>query len=462
MRVRGAVVLFVCVLVSLAGLTGTAGAHTGNQSYVYLDITESALGGRVEFPMGDVRTVFGLSLTGTDEQILAEVNANEADLEQYAADHLDVGSAGKQWQLDFTEPELLQGKEEWNRYVLLPFVADLGGAKPPRQLEVRFDPFIDEIENRDALLLIGNDWNGGVVENGEEVLVGFDANTRTRTIDLGGQSRWSNLAASVEIGVDHIRTGPDHILFVLVLLLPSVLIYGGRSGSDKRSWAPGRSFRGGLWRVLKVGTMFTLAHSITFTLAGLDLLPLPPSKVVETVIALSIAAAALHNLWPVAPNREWLIAFAFGLFHGLGFASLVTELDVARSTQLVSLLGRNLGIEIGQAVVIVMTFPALHLLRRTKLYRPLFIASSIGLAVIALGWMVERLAEVNLRVSELVDKFTKFPRSLVFAVLITACAAAAYLWERRANRLLAVHGEGDDTVVDLTEPQPEWVPSLKR
>ena len=296
-----------------------------------------------------------------------------------------------------------------------------------------------------------------MVENAEEVLIGFDANTRTRAIDLGGQSRWSNLAASVEIGLDHIRTGPDHILFVLVLLLPSVLVFASRNGTGQRSWAPGRTFGGGLWRVLKVGTMFTLAHSITFTLAGLDLLPLPPSKLVETIIALSIAAAALHNLRPLAPNREWLIAFAFGLFHGLGFASLVSELDVARSTQLVSLLGRNLGIEVGQAVVIVMTFPALFLLRRTRLYRQVFVASSIALALIALGWMVERVLDVNLRVSELVDKFTKFPRSLGFAVVATVAAAGVYWWEKRANRLLPTHGEGDGVVLDLTDTEPQPV-----
>jgi len=155
----------------------------------------------------------------------------------------------------------------------------------------------------------------------------------------------------MRLGVDHIRTGPDHILFVLVLLLPAVLVFN-------TIWRPAENFGASLWRITRVVSVFTVAHTITFSLAGLDILPLPlplplpPSKFVEAIIAISIAAAAIHNLRPIAQNKEWLIAFAFGLFHGMGFAGLVDGLEVSQSTKLLSLLGRNLGIEIGQTVVV--------------------------------------------------------------------------------------------------------------
>jgi len=149
----------------------------------------------------------------------------------------------------------------------------------------------------------------------------------------------------MRLGVDHIRTGPDHILFVPVLLLPAVLVFN-------TIWRPAENFGASLWRITRVVSMFTVAHTITFSLAGLDILPLPPSKFVEAIIAISIAAAAIHNLRPIAQNKEWLIAFAFGLFHGMGFAGLVDGLEVSQSTKLLSLLGRNLGIEIGQTVVV--------------------------------------------------------------------------------------------------------------
>ncbi len=238
----------------------------------------------------------------------------------------------------------------------------------------------------------------------------------------------------MELGVNHIRTGPDHILFVLVLLLPSVLVFRGLERM------PAESFGSALWRVLKIVTMFTIAHTITFSLAGLDLLPLPPSKFVEAVIAVSIAVAALHNLRPVFHDREWTIAFAFGLFHGMGFASLVGNLDTDRSTQILSLLGRNIGIELGQAFVVVATFPALFLLRRTKAYTGIVTVLSLLFAVVAIGWMIERLFEVELGVSDLVDPVVELPNALVYLAIITALAAAYHRFEDRAGRLVPLAG----------------------
>ena len=413
---------------ALLGFAPTpAGAHAGDQSYLYLDVTDEELGGRVEMPYIDLREVFGWELDDSDDDaVLAELRANADELWAYVSDHVSIGADGRTWDLEFTDVTLL-GAE--GGYAVVGFVADVPGDSVPRTLEIGFDPFFDEIDDRDALLLIGNDWQAGVIDNGEEVLIGFYPDTRERVIDLGDTSQWSNFTASIELGVTHIRTGPDHILFVLVLLLPSVLVF-------TTAWHPVATFGGSLWRVLKVVTMFTVAHSITFVLAGLELLPLPSSRVVESVIAASIAVAALHNLRPVAVNREWAIAFVFGLFHGMGFASLVSELDVGRTTKLVSLLGRNLGIEIGQVVVVCLVFPALFLLRRTRLYRPIFVLGSLALTAIAVGWMLERIFDLELRVARLVDPIVDWPRSVLLIGALTALAAAVHFVEARADRLL--------------------------
>lgn len=434
--VAGAVALVIMACALLWSGAPTAGAHAGNQSYVYLDVTNSSLSGRVEFPFGDLRTVFGIDLDGMSRpEALAALTAKGDALRAYAAAHFSVGAGGTAFPTTFDGVELLEGAS-FVEYVVLPFTSDLGGTSPPRVLDVRFDPFFDEIPGRDALLLIGNNWKAGVIDNPDEVLLKFDPGTRTQPVDLGEQAWWKSIAASIGLGLNHIRTGPDHILFVLVLLLPSVLMY--RQGT----WEPSGTFGGGLWRVLKIATMFTVAHSITFTLAGLDLLPLPPAKFVESVIAASIAAAALHNLRPVLPNKEWAIAFAFGLFHGLGFASLVSGLEVPKTTQLVSLLGRNVGIEIGQAIVILLTFPALHLARRTRLYRPAFLVGSTAMAAVAVGWMIERIAEVDLGINTIVDKIVGFPRSIAVAAVLIAIAAAIHWNEKRAGRLLPVYRKG--------------------
>lgn len=443
------------VLLALELVSGAspAAAHAGNQSYLYLDISPTELSGRIEAPLKDIETGLGLGNLGTDDaQVTAGLAANQDLLYNYFDDHLDLGGGGVDYPVTFTSTELFYSDlpEEEKNYIIFRFTADVGGQEVPQALDVRFDPFFDEIEGRDALLLIGNDWQRGVVENGHEVRSRFAADSRTQTIDLGDASWVKNFQASTKLGLNHIRTGPDHILFVLVLLLPSVLVFGaGR-------WRPTRSFGASLWRVLKVVSMFTVAHSITFTLAGLDILPLPPARVVESIIAISIAAAALHNIRPLAPNREWMIAFAFGLFHGLGFASLVQSLDVPRSTQLVSLLARNVGIEIGQAVVVLLFFPGLYLLRRTREFRPFFVVMSILFAVASVGWMIERVFETDLGVSGFIEPAVHVPEIFVYAALFTAVAAAVHRFEQRSGRLLAVDGPDP---ADEAPAEPAVVPT---
>ena len=406
---------------------GPVAAHSGVESYLYLDLTDDELGGRVELPLGDLRTVFGYGLDESrPDAVLDELESNRGELETYVSDHLSVGADGRRWSYEITGIRLLEAE---GGYAIVDFLADVPG-KVPRELEVSFDPFFDEIDERSALLLIGNDWTGGVFDNGEEVLAGFDPSTRELRIDLGDASQWNNFESSVGLGVDHIRTGPDHVLFVLVLLLPSVLVFAAGS------WHPVTTFGSSLWRILKIVSMFTIAHSITFLLAGLEVLPLPPSRVVETVIAASIIATALHNLHPIVVNREWMIAFVFGLFHGMGFASLVSGLDVNQTTKMVSLLGRNVGIEIGQTFVVLLVFPGLFLLRRTRWYAPGFVVVSLGLAFVAFGWMLERIFQVDLRVGRVVEPIVDFPRSLLLVAVFTAIALVVHRVEARANRLL--------------------------
>lgn len=438
------VALVVFATLSFALWPSVASAHAGDQSYLYLDVTRSAVGGRIEVPIRDLNETLGLDLEGSDDEIIAGIRADFELIVDYLGDHLSIGTEANPWSIEFTESELFFSElpEADDNYVLFFFEASPTVEPVPRELQVTFDPFFDAIPGRDGLLLIGNDWQAGVIDNGYDVFTAFDDGSRTQIIDLGDTSRFKNLFESVKLGMDHIRTGPDHILFVLVLILPAVLVFSG-------GWKPARSFRSSLWRVLKIVTMFTVAHSITFTLAGLDILPLPSPRIVESIIALSIAAAALHNIRPIAANQEWLISFAFGLFHGMGFASLVSGLDVDRSTQLISLLGRNIGIEIGQSFVVILLFPALYLLRRTRYYQPFLVIFSLLLALVSLGWLIERAFETDLSVSSLVDPVIVFPRVLFGVAVFTVVAYLLHRFEEGQGRLLPIADEDVESAVPL-------------
>lgn len=171
------------------------------------------------------------------------------------------------------------------------------------------------------------------------------------------------------LGLHHILGGLDHVLFVIALLIGAA----------------------GLREVLGVVTAFTLAHSITLALAALDLVSLP-SAVIEPLIALSIAYVAAANvLGRPQPKYQLAAVFAFGLLHGLGFAGalqLTGEFDPA---MVMSLLSFNVGIEIGQALVVALLFPLFLFVRRFAWSQYVHLGASVAIALIGLVWFVERI-----------------------------------------------------------------------
>lgn len=189
-------------------------------------------------------------------------------------------------------------------------------------------------------------------------------------------------------GIWHILIGLDHILFLVALILPAVLI---RKDGE---WEPVDSFRKALYTIVGIVTFFTLAHSVTLSLAALDVIRLP-SRLVESVIAGSIAVAAWANLVPKLRIREAAIAFGFGLFHGFGFASVLSDIGLGREHLVLSLLGFNIGVELGQIVIICALFPVLFLLRRHRIYAWILRYGSLVLIALALLWVVERVFDVN-------------------------------------------------------------------
>jgi len=425
MRLVVALLAAAAIVVGLWALP--ASAHETEQPYVYAFVAEDSIDGRVEFAIGDVAEVLDLDLSGTDAEIEAVLRANADQIRAYAADHLRFGTDDRDWPLTFGGVDLFREAPGKLAFAVVQYDVAVDQAVSA-ELDVEFDPFFDEIGGRDGLLLITGGYTSGNFDADKELLVTFTSGSRDQLVDLGERGQWQNFTASITLGIDHIKTGPDHILFVLALLLPSVLIFFG-------GWKPVDGFGSALWRVLKIATFFTIAHSITFTLAGMGWLPTPPSKIVETIIAASIAAAALHNLKPIWPNREWSLSFVFGLFHGMGFASLVSDLDVSRGSQLVSLLGRNVGIEIGQVVVILVVFPGLFLLRRTPAYTPFLTVASLVLAALATLWSIERIFETDLGTNGLVDAFASVPNGYWIAAGFTLIAVATWSWAKKADRL---------------------------
>ena len=185
-------------------------------------------------------------------------------------------------------------------------------------------------------------------------------------IDRTAATGWFDF---VELGVKHILTGYDHLLFLVALL------------------ATAR----GLWSVVRIVTAFTLAHSITLTLGALGIVSIP-DRIIEPLIAATIVWVALENLLVAEPDRKrWIWSFGFGLVHGLGFASALTELGLNGTELVRALVGFNLGVEIGQLIFVAVFLPTLTWLSRGSGAKRTPRIASLAVAVVGTYWLVERI-----------------------------------------------------------------------
>lgn len=228
---------------------------------------------------------------------------------------------------------------------------------------------------RDALSdAFGQDYHtlAHVAVAGHSQQYSFGKDEQTFTIESGaeGEGAAAHGAGSFfPLGIEHILTGYDHLLFLIALILCG----------------------GSLVQLLKIVTAFTLAHSVTLALAALDVITLP-GALVESVIALSIAYVAAENLLPkFAISRRWTVSFLFGLVHGFGFSSVLREIGLPKENLVLALLNFNLGVEAGQAAVVLLVLPLLLALRRKAYERRVVILLSSLILIVGLVLSVERL-----------------------------------------------------------------------
>jgi hypothetical protein len=209
-------------------------------------------------------------------------------------------------------------------------------------------------------------------------------------------------------GVRHILIGTDHVLFLLALMLPAVVRVSPRDAAGAmHPGQPALHATQALWQVAKVVTAFTVAHSLTLAMAVLGHAN-PPARIVESLIAASVVLVAIGNLRRVlpatgagtgvlAPTPPWQIAFVFGLIHGFGFAGALRELGLDEEGLARSLLGFNLGVELGQLGIVALVMPLAWWVRDTRFYRGVVLAGgSAVIAAVATVWFVERAFDLAL------------------------------------------------------------------
>ncbi|WP_379154032.1 HupE/UreJ family protein [Paenibacillus sp. sgz5001063] len=178
----------------------------------------------------------------------------------------------------------------------------------------------------------------------------------------------SDWVSFFQLGMNHILTGYDHLLFLFALLL------------RKQK----------LKQYISIITAFTLAHSITLTLAVLEWISLP-SQLVESVIALSICYVALENIFRKEIRFRWVVTFLFGLIHGIGFSDILRGMNLPKSHLAVDLISFNVGIECIQLCIVLLLLPILIYLQKKSFFKPTFIYGSWVITTLGAVWLVQRL-----------------------------------------------------------------------
>ena len=363
----------IAVLFGLALFALLAHAHKPSDSYLTIHGDKPQLQGQWDIALRDLDYALGLdgNLDGNVEW--GEVKAKHAEIVAYAFTHLKLVADGAPCPTKITDHKIDNHSD--GTYAVIYFSADC--PKAPEFLEIEYSLFFDLDKEHKGLLNLQSD--------GKARSAIFSDTDRKQKFQLAKPSKWKQFVDYLIEGIWHIWKGFDHILFLLSLLLPAVLVWN----SDK--WKSASSFKAAFIEVLKVVTAFTVAHSITLSLAALQIVNIP-TWIAESAIAASVIVAALNNVFPIFHGRRWMVAFAFGLIHGFGFANVLAELGLPQSTLLIALVGFNLGVEVGQVAIVAVFLPIAFYLRDTWAYRKLvLVVGSLLIAIVASAWLVERV-----------------------------------------------------------------------
>jgi hypothetical protein len=369
--------LLVTLLVLMLGLIPSAFAHKPSDSYLSLTPREGGWTARWDIALRDLEYAIGLDGNGDGAITWGELQARERAVIDYALEHLTLRAGEAACAARPGAMQVIQHSD--GAYAVLNFALDcpaVGAQTLDYRLFFALDP------SHRGLLWVD-------APTGTETVVLSPDRTR-HMLSATPASSWQQFVSYWEEGVWHIWIGFDHILFLLALLLPAVLWW------EDGCWRPATALRTVLLETAGIVTAFTLAHSLTLSLAVLGVVDLP-GRLVETVIAFTVVLVAFNNLFPLITTRRWLLAFGLGLIHGFGFASVLRDLGLPTDVLALALAGFNLGVETGQLAIVAVVLPLAFALRQTWLYRRLALpVGSAAVALLALVWCLERGLNISL------------------------------------------------------------------
>ena len=370
----------VCAALLLA--TSWAQAHKASDAYLQIDAAAQGTTVRLDVALRDLEAALDLDTDQDGKLTWGEVKAGWPAIEQYALARLTIAGC------PLRAGERALERRNDGAYAVM-FLSS--GCALPQKPVIAYSLFREVDPTHRGIVKLQRPGQPVVLMllDPTQVLAATAAAATASGVavpDAPTVSAWGFLRD----GIHHIVTGYDHVLFLLCLLLPSVM------RRTPAGWQPVERLSQAVLPVVGIVSAFTVAHSITLALAALKVISLPPTFI-EPAIAVTIILAALDNIWPIFPVRRVVVTFFFGLIHGFGFANVLSELNLPTSQFVWALLEFNVGLEVGQLMIVIGATALLFGLRQRAHY-PAWVIRGGSFAAILVGvlWLIERTANVSL------------------------------------------------------------------
>ncbi len=349
--------LFIILL--FFGTATTSLAHSIDMNYSDLNIEGNEILYDLFIEQTDLFPQFGTDLDNLVNDELATQK-----IESYLQKGLRIDADSKPLTMELVSMNMAQKGAVRGMEIQLTFIAD----EEIEQFNLHYDLVFDDAPAHTSVLMVhaGEYFQQDMIDStNRDILINLSQDLPQ---DLPQPEIGSVLWKYFVLGIEHILTGYDHLLFLLSLVLIASRFKDA----------------------LKIVTAFTIAHSITLFLVATDRIQVS-SHWVEALIALTICYVAVENMFVQKAKWRWLLTALFGLIHGMGFAGALAETGLPKSNLIGSLLAFNLGVEAGQLMVLCLLLPFLLWLRRFPWYRKMMISTSCLIFVLAFYWLIQRL-----------------------------------------------------------------------
>jgi len=398
-----------------------------------LDVNTKRVAVELQIPVPELALAFGPEILKDPATIVAQYGPQ---LKEYLKAHIHpYTDRTKPWVVEISGMEMdkgtqvLSGPPFWELNVHLDLVPNEN--EDTRRFFLDYDVIMHQVINHTALVSIRNDWENGITTDNpaEAGVIRRDMQTNTIQpfeINLKKGSSWKGFKSMFLLGMEHIKNGTDHLLFIITLLLPACLLV------SNRRWTVYGGLQYSIFQLIKIVTAFTVGHSVTLLIGVVGFVKIPV-QLIEVAIAFSILVSAVHAIRPLFYGKEIFIAIGFGLIHGLAFSETLQHLHLVSTDLALSLIGFNTGIEAMQIAVILVTIPWFIIMSQTQYFATVKNILAVIISLAAAGWMAQRITGDDNLLSAATDRALLFSPWLILGLCMLSLTLLALTKKPKAK-----------------------------